>query len=125
MRSMISRRLFFLSIVEALILLSCSSYYWTDPDSADLEKGDLVYKVKTFSGDTINFRSRPRSSGVFNGEEICGIDENGDELTLGLAEVRDIELADWNSGRKYFAYGCIAACMVYLYNIMSTRLGTP
>jgi len=77
----------FSQLVVFLFISSCSSYYWTSIDDADLVEGDQVYKVKTLAGETVNFRSRPRSSGIFNGEEIYGVDESGNELTLGLDEI--------------------------------------
>ncbi len=104
----------YLLIVVFLFLSSCSSYYWTSIDAADLEVGDQVYKVRTLVGETVNFRSRPRSSGVFNGEEICGIDESGNELTLGLNEVSEIEMAAWDPGMTYIVYGSLVILTAFL-----------
>ncbi len=100
-------------IVVFLLLSSCSSYYWTTIDTADLEAGDSVYRVKTLSGDTYSFRNRRGSSGIFNGEEICGIDKNGDELTLGLTEVSELELAAWDPVVPYLVCGGLLVLIIY------------
>ncbi len=114
MRLFFAGRLVLYSMTIILLFLSsCSSYYWTAIDAADLETGDKVYKVRTLSGDTFNFRNHPRSSGVFNGEEICGIDENGEELTLGLTEVSEIELAAWDPVVPYLVCGGLLVFIIY------------
>ncbi len=83
--------------------------------------GDQVYKVRTLAGETVNFRSRPRSSGVFNGEEICGIDESGSYSTLGLNEVSEIEMAAWDPGMTYLVFGSLSALIVYLAIELNTE----
>lgn len=115
MRILCAGKLFvFSQLVVFLFISSCSSYYWTSIDDADLVEGDQVYKVKTLAGETVNFRSRPRLSGIFNGEEICGVDESGNELTLGLDEISEIEMAAWDPGMTYLVYGSLVAIIVYL-----------
>lgn len=111
----LTRRLLIYSLTIVLFFLfSCSSYYWIPINEAGLETGDKVFKVRTLCGDTVNFRSGPRSSAIFNGEEICGIDNCGNELSFGVDELSEIELADWDSGMKYIVYGSLLVLTIYL-----------
>jgi len=99
---------------KPLSSITASSYHWTSIDAAELETGDLIYKARTASGETFNFRSHPGSSGVFNGEEICGINENGAELILGLTEVSEVELAAWDPMVPYLVCGGLSVLIIYL-----------
>ncbi len=104
------------SVLTAVLLCfsSCMSYYWTPVSDADLKVGDKVYKVETLSGDAVNFRAHPGSSAVFDGEVIRGIDTNGDQRIIGLSEVSEIELANWQPETVYLVSGAVAVVILYV-----------